>query len=35
VGVGGEGFFGVGDPLVNFNPEYPAQTWPQQTGQAC
>ena len=34
MGVGGEGFYGAGNPLVNANPEFPAQTWPQQTGQA-
>jgi len=33
VGVGGEGFFGAGNPLVTANPEFPAQMWPQQTGQ--
>ena len=35
VGVGGEGFFGAGDPLVTANPEFPNQTWPQRTGQVC
>ena len=33
MGVGGEGFYGAGNPLVTANPEFPAQTWPQQTGQ--
>ena len=32
--VGGEGFFGAGDPNVVYNPQASqGATWPQETGQ--